>query len=71
MKEVILFLLLINLNLNLFSQEKKIEIIYQDCLYNSLSDKGFALKKYNKGFEDHLIALKILKSNTARSYKNY
>lgn len=69
MKEVILFLLLINISLNLFSQEKKIEIIYQDCLYNSLSDKGFALKRYAKGFEDHLIALKILKNNTARSYK--
>lgn len=68
MKKIILFLL-ISISLNSFSQEKKIEVIYQECLYNSLSDKGVVLKKYTKGFENHLIALKILKNNRARSYK--
>lgn len=50
------------------SQEKVAEEYYQECLYNSLSDKGVALKRYAKGFEKQLIELKILKDSTAQSY---
>ena len=68
MKKNIVFFLF-SISLYSFSQEKKIELIYQECMYNSLSDKGIALKKYTKGFENHLITLKILKDSTGNSYR--
>tara|TARA_R110000868_G_C10905294_1_gene764581 strand:+ start:1346 stop:1879 length:534 start_codon:yes stop_codon:yes gene_type:complete len=52
------------------SKEKRIEEIYQECLYNSLSDKGEALKRFSQGFEKHLIKIKILKDSTPESYYN-
>jgi len=55
-------------NFFLFSQEKKIEEIYQECAYNTLSDKGKAMKRYTKGFEKYLIKVKILKDSTSKSY---
>jgi len=53
-----------------FSQEKRIEDIYQKCAYNTLSDKGKALKHYSKGFEEYLIEKQILKDSTPLSYYN-
>lgn len=52
------------------AQEKRAEEIYQDCLYNSLSDNGEALKRFTKDFEQHLIEIKILKDNSPQSYYN-
>lgn len=52
----------------LFSQEKRPEDIYQECLYNSLPDKGVELKKRIKEFENYLIQNKILNDSTSKSY---
>lgn len=52
------------------AQEKKIEEIYQECMYNSLSDKGRKLKYYSNEFESYLINNKILKDASATSYYN-
>ncbi|MDP2542077.1 hypothetical protein CSC81_07950 [Tenacibaculum discolor] len=54
-----------------FSQEKKIEEMYQKCLYNSLHDKGEKLKRINKEFENYLIKEKILKDSSGSSYKKF
>lgn len=54
----------------LFSQEKKIEEVYQECAYNTLSDKGRAIKRYTKEFENYLIKVRILKDSTSQSYYN-
>lgn len=65
-----LIITVILFNYNLFSQEEPVEEYYQNCLYSSLSNHGNALKKYAKGFENHLIELKILKDTTSQSYYN-
>lgn len=52
----------------LYSQEKSIGEIYQECAYNTLSDKGKAIKNYTKEFEKYLIKIKILKDSTSQSY---
>ena len=54
-----------------FSQEKKIEEMYQECLYNSLHDKGKKLKRINKEFENYLINKEILKDSSESSYKKF
>lgn len=62
--------LLIFLCLNfIFScQKKSIEEVYQECAYNSLSDKGKAIKRYTKEFEIFLIKQGVLKDQTSKSY---
>jgi len=70
MKKTSLILLIMCCCFASCKQEKRVEIIYQECLYNSLSDKGESLKRYAKGFEMHLIALNILKDSSAQSYYN-
>jgi len=52
----------------IFSQEIKVETVYQECVYNSLNDKGVLLKKYTKEFENHLIKSKVLKDSTSKAY---
>lgn len=52
------------------AQEKKIKEIYQECMYNSLSDKGRKLKHYSSEFESYLIKNKILTDASASSYYN-
>lgn len=67
MKNLLLLILLMFIT-NAFSQEKRFEEVYQECIYNELPDNGKNLKKYIKGFEEHLISLKILKNNSEKSY---
>ncbi|MGG8496894.1 hypothetical protein ACQY1Q_10785 [Tenacibaculum sp. TC6] len=52
-----------------FSQEKKVEDIFQECIYNTLPDKGKKLKKYSKDYEAYLISVNLLKDSTGISYK--
>ena len=52
-----------------FSQEKKIEDVFQECMYNTLPDKGKKLKKYSKDYEAYLISVNLLKDSTGTSYK--
>jgi len=68
MKKPILTIIVLLFYTFTFSQEKRVEEVYQECLYNSLSDKGIVLKKYAKGFEDYLIESKILENNSPKSY---
>ncbi|CAL2079185.1 hypothetical protein [Tenacibaculum sp. 190524A05c] len=65
----ILFLFISFLSLfSVFSQEKRFEEIYQECIYDSLPNKGERLKTYINDFEKHLISLKILKNSDGKSY---
>lgn len=41
----------------------------QECLYNSLHDKGKKLKRINNEFENYLIKKEVLKDSTGSSYK--
>ncbi|TCP22378.1 hypothetical protein EV195_11227 [Tenacibaculum skagerrakense] len=50
------------------SQELRFEKNYQDCVYESLPNKGERLKRYIHGFEKHLISLEILKNSKGESY---
>lgn len=52
------------------TQKKSIEEIYQDCAYSTLSDKGKAIKRYTKEFEQFLIIEGVLKDSTSKSYYN-
>ncbi len=63
-KYYVLFLLSIAFS----CQEKVIEEIYQECAYNTLSNKGKAIKRYTKEFEVFLIKEGVLKDNTPQSY---
>lgn len=63
-------LIFLFISLTPFCQEKSIEEIYQECAYNSLSDKGKNIKRYTKEFEFFLIKKGVLKDNTSRSYYN-
>jgi hypothetical protein len=51
-----------------FSQEKKIEEIYQECTYRVLDDNGIAFKEKIKIYEDYLIKIKILDDGSAKGY---
>ncbi len=57
--------------MSLFSQEKRVEEVYQDCIYNTFQDKGVFLKKQMKNYEKYLISDKFLKDSTAKSYYNF
>tara|TARA_B110000091_G_C13667814_1_gene412421 strand:- start:345 stop:869 length:525 start_codon:yes stop_codon:yes gene_type:complete len=67
MKQLILFILL-SYSVSIFSQEERVEKVYQDCAYNSLADKGQFLKKQVKQYEAYLITKGFLKDSTANSY---
>lgn len=68
MKQIRLAIVLIFNISFLFSQEIKAETVYQECVYNSLNDKGVLLKKYTKEFENHLIKSKVLKDSNSKAY---
>jgi hypothetical protein len=46
----------------------EIEDKYQDCVYQSLRDKGLTYKRFMKGFENHLIKLNILENREPSGY---
>lgn len=71
MKKIIVLLTLI-LHLNcLYSQEERVENIYQKCLSTKLSKSDLMnLKRYAKEFEIFLIENKVLKDSTYNSYYN-
>jgi len=52
-----------------FSQEDRIEKIYQDCVYSQLTkEEASSLKRYIKGFEKHLVEINLLEDATGKSY---
>ena len=67
MKKLFLLVLLLIVT-HIYSQDKRFEEVYQECIYKSLPDNGKNLKRYIDGFEQHLISLKILNSKNGKSY---
>ena len=67
MKQLILFIALC-CSFLIYSQEERVEKVYQDCAYNSLADKGQFLKKQIKQYETYLIEKKYLADSTSSSY---
>ncbi|WP_299066124.1 hypothetical protein [uncultured Polaribacter sp.] len=53
-----------------FSQNRKIEKIYNDCYFNSMPENGREVKNLYKNYETLLISKKILKNNSGTSYFN-
>lgn len=53
-----------------FSQDRKIEEIYNDCYFNSMPENGKEVKKLYKNYESLLISRKVLKNNSGKSYFN-
>jgi hypothetical protein len=51
-----------------FSQDRKIEKIYNNCYFNSMPENGKEVKKLYKNYERLLISKKILKNNSGNSY---
>lgn len=69
MKKIII-LSICFLTINLYSQEEtRIESVYQECMYNSLADKGVKLKRYTKEFESYLVEISVLKDDSSKSYR--
>ncbi len=52
------------------SKKERIEEIYQQCVYNSLEDKGKSLKRYTREYETYLIKKGVLKNKSPQSYYN-
>lgn len=53
-----------------FSQERKIEKIYNDCYFNSMPENGKEVKRLFENYEKLLLSKEILKNNSGESYFN-
>lgn len=66
-KKTIIIITLLNFIFG-FSQDRKIEKIYNNCYFNSMPENGKEVKKLYKKYERLLISKKIIDDNSGKSY---
>ena len=52
----------------IFSQEKKIEDIFQECFYRKIGNKSIEYRKHLEGFENYLIKEEFMIDNSPKEY---
>ncbi len=67
-KNIQIILIIFFITQNLFSQNNKIETIFQKCFYYSIGEKSIGYRNQFKNFENDLIEKNILKNNSPNSY---